>query len=93
MLSNSGIDDVVKPVTEVVIYPNPTDGAFAVYAPSEEKVTVTVYSIDGSMCYRAQLPCEGGIANVDLREQLARGVYVVTVDGEDVHEVTRLLKN
>ena len=93
VLSNSGIDDVVKPVTEVVIYPNPTDGAFAVYAPSEEKVTVTVYSIDGSMCYRAQLPCEGGIANVDLREQLARGVYVVTVDGEDVHEVTRLLKN
>ena len=92
VIGNSGIDDVMKPVTEVVIYPNPTDGAFAVYAPSEDRVTVTVYTIDGAMCYKSQIACEGGIANVDLREQLHGGVYVVTVDGEEVHEVTRLLK-
>ena len=92
VIGNSGIDDVVKPVSEVVIYPNPTDGAFAVYAPSEDRVTVTVYTIDGAMCYKSQIACEGGIANVDLREQLPGGVYVVTVDGEGVHEVTRLLK-
>ena len=55
-------------------------------------MTVTVYSIDGAMCYKSQIACEGGIANVDLRQQLTRGVYVVTVDGEEVHEVTRLLK-
>ena len=93
VLQNSGIDDVVQPLTDVVIYPNPTDGAFSVYAPTEDRITITIYSIDGAMCYRGEVACEGGIASVDLREQLARGMYVIKVDGEDVHEVTRLLKN
>ena len=88
---SSGVDDVKADDDNVVVYPNPSDGNFEVYAPGEQRVSVSLYSVSGMLVKRLSLPIDGGTAPVSLAGQLSPGVYLVAVEGSRLKKTTRLI--
>ncbi|MGN0213668.1 MAG: S8 family serine peptidase [Muribaculaceae bacterium] len=75
----------------VVVYPNPSNGDFEVFAPGEENVEICLYSVCGTLVRRLFVSTDGGSASVSLAGQLSSGVYVVTVSGDMVRKSSLLI--
>ncbi len=70
----SGIED--DPLSQVSIYPNPSQGLFVIGSESGEVLDVSVYSITGTKVYTNRHLISG--ENIDLTGQAA-GAYIVRI--------------
>ena len=92
--SNVACEGVVhqKLTSEFVIYPNPTEGEFRIYVPSNRvTVFVAIFNSFGKIVWSGTREVENGWISMDLSE-LSSGVYsgVLTLDKP---ENFRLIKN
>ena len=86
------IDDFIggQLAVTLYLYPNPTDGLFYVNVPAAtEGATVSVTTLSGTQLYSTALT-EGLIA-IDLRGQLAAGIYLVTVNSDKQASTSKLI--
>lgn len=86
------IDDFIggQLAVTLYLYPNPTDGLFYVNVPvATEGATVSVTTLSGTQLYSTALT-EGLIA-IDLRGQLAAGIYLVTVNSDKQASTSKLI--
>ena len=91
-LMSAGVNDVEVAQDNVLIYPNPSDGRFKVYAQGETgTVRLNVYSVAGALVHASTFDASAGSADVDIAGSLAPGVYVVQVSGEKVNYSTRMI--
>lgn len=79
---------------ELSIYPNPASDYFNFELVLEEQVDldITIYDVNGRMVSKVkELNCEGTYTKQVNISDLASGVYIVLVRGEDVHFSKRLI--
>ena len=79
---------------EVSAYPNPFETAFNLNleTPSKEEVTIAVYDMMGKLVETQQVnPTE--VANLQIGNNFASGIYNVMVSQEDNAKAVRLIRN
>lgn len=87
-----GVNDVTKEQDMVLVYPNPTNGQFKVFAQSEEQVELNIYSTGGTKVFGRTYTTDGsGNFNVDLRDSLPAGIYVLQLRGDRQNYSTKLV--
>ena len=89
--------DVVSPIERdaLMVYPNPTSGAFNVsFLNADSNVRISVIDVTGKLVYQEMLSSidrgETRTFNIDM---LGSGVYVVRINGERTNETHRLILN
>lgn len=89
---NSGINDVTVKQGNMLVFPNPSDGHFTVYAQNEtEGVSINIFSVNGQLVFSQVGNPAGGIINVDASGALAPGMYLVKVNGKKSVSSSRLI--
>ena len=92
ILQNSAITDISTPDNVIMLYPNPSNGNFSVYIHgNDEQIKVSVYNINGALVYNNCITPDNGIIDVNLKGTLTSGIYVVTLQGENINYTTRLI--
>ena len=92
ILQNSAITDISTPDNVIMLYPNPSNGNFSAYIHgNDEQIMVSVYNINGALVYNNCITPDNGIIDVNLKETLTSGIYVVTLQGENINYTTRLI--
>lgn len=87
-----GINDVTKGQDMVLVYPNPTNGQFKVFAQGEEQVELSIYNAGGSKVFSRNYTTDGtGNFNVDLQGSLPAGIYVLQLRGDRQNYSTKLV--
>lgn len=89
---STSVNDVEMPAS-MMIYPNPTSGAFNVgFTRDDSNVTVMVYAMNGQLVYSRTLGSV--VAGEDVQvalDNVDNGAYVVKVQGDAANETYRLL--
>lgn len=87
-----GVNDVTKEQDMVLVYPNPTNGQFKVFAQGEEQVELNIYSTGGTKVFSHNYTTDGtGNFNVDLQGSLPAGIYVLQLRGDRQNYSTKLV--
>ena len=77
-------------ITDASIYPNPSNGAVNVELNANANATITVVDILGQEVYRANENfVAGNRKTIDLSTQ-AKGMYLLSVEGEGINVVERI---
>ena len=77
-------------LTEASIYPNPSNGVVNVELNANANATVTVVDILGQVVYRSNENfVAGNRKTIDLSTQ-AKGMYLLSVEGEGINVVERI---
>jgi hypothetical protein len=79
---NQGISDQNSLISQLSVYPNPTDGIFSVgiTAKRNETVTMELMSFDGRVAWRSETQvATGGNSFVITQPQLPSGLYLLKV--------------
>ncbi len=89
-----GVDDNSL-LTGIRLFPNPLNGdTFYIHAPrlSGEQVTVSVSDLAGRTISEQSLNCQANTLTVPMAENIASGVYLVTLKHGEASNTFRLLK-
>ncbi len=89
-----GVDDNSL-LTGIRLFPNPLNGdTFYIHAPklSGEQVTVSVSDLAGRTISEHSLHCQANTVTVPMAENIASGVYLVTLKHGEASNTFRLLK-
>lgn len=90
--NNSAITDVIANENPVLLFPNPTDGRFTVYAYGDSRyINISIYGMNGAMLYNEKKLTDNGTVDIDLNGTLAKGIYLLNVQGENINHTTRLI--
>lgn len=77
----------------VSIYPNPSNGRFTLNTPSlKSYAMLEVYSEDGRLVYRKQIPAHTTQSTITLPKQTSAGIYNLRLLTEDGVKTMRLVK-
>jgi hypothetical protein len=82
--------------SEMLVYPNPSEGLYFIQLQPEEAVTVgiEVYDAQGKLVLKQQVPFGGGLEHHELNlQQMAPGVYHLRVQYAQQMHSSRLVKN
>ena len=86
--STIGIED--KDLTSVSIFPNPTNGVVNVELDATADATVTVVDVLGQIIYASNESFVAGERKVIDLSNNAKGMYILSVEGEGVNTVDAL---
>lgn len=89
--SNSGITDIHLRDNEVLLYPNPSDGNFTIFAKGEDSVKLTIYNTNGAIVHASTENTDNGIVHVSLSGNIAPGIYFVKVTGKSISHTSRII--
>ena len=90
----TGVEDVER-AGAMMLYPNPTSGAFNLgFTRDSRDVVVSVYSANGQLIMNQSIGAvhQGQDVQFSL-DNVSNGAYIVRVVGENISETFRLLKN
>lgn len=91
-LQITSIKDISMPEEVVMLYPNPSDGRFAIYVgDTQEIVNISIYSMNGSMVYNEKSVPYNGLIEVDVTDTVIKGVYAVKVGNNEINYSSRLI--
>ena len=74
-------------ISEIKIYPNPSQGIFNLNNPYPES-TVSIYNIYGQLVWQHQL-LQQGLQNINTA--LSEGVYTLKLDSEEAHLTSKIV--
>ena len=83
-----GIDNLEGQFVATV-YPNPTDGLFHINVPKATEATARIITTSGRLLYHTTLTA--GLNTIDLRGQLASGIYLVIVNSNNQSSTSKLI--
>ena len=86
--STIGIED--KDLTSVSIFPNPSNGVVNVELDATADATVTVVDVLGQIIYASNESFVAGERKVIDLSNNAKGMYILSVEGEGVNTVERI---
>jgi hypothetical protein len=88
----TGVEDVER-AGAMILYPNPTSGAFNIgFVRESENVDVMVYSVNGKLLLSEQVgSVTPGMDRQFNLDGIENGAYIVKVSGENINETFRLL--
>ncbi len=75
----------------LMIYPNPSNGRFSVFAPSEPSVSITVCNLNGAVVASKHVENTMDTIECDFSNCLASGTYIVTVTGNQTRYTSKLV--
>lgn len=75
----------------LLVYPNPNDGRFRVFADGEDEVVLSVYSTSGALMFRRDYVTADGRVNVDVQGELPAGIYVLKLQGDRLNYSGKLV--
>lgn len=75
----------------LLVYPNPNDGRFRVFADGEDEVALSVYSTSGALMFRRDYVTADGRVNVDVQGELPAGIYVLKLQGDRLNYSGKLV--
>lgn len=82
-------------LSDISLYPNPMNGnTFQIKAPKldGEKLSVNISDMTGRKIFNQTLECRDHVISVQMRDDLASGVYLVTLNHGDKAYTMRLIK-
>ena len=86
--SSIGVDELAA--TEVSVFPNPSNGVINVELNTNAEAAVTVVDVLGQVVYRSNENFVAGERKMINLSNKAKGMYILTVEGEDVNTVERI---
>ena len=86
--SSVGVDELTG--TEVSVFPNPSNGVVNVTLNENTAATVTVVDVLGQVVYRSNENFVAGERKMINLSNSAKGMYILTVEGENVNTVERI---
>ena len=75
--------------TDLIIYPNPTDGTLTIETDNPEQNTIEIHSLNGQLIYSSKM--EGTSQQIDL-SSFQKGVYFITVRSRDYVRTEKIIK-
>ena len=75
----------------LLVYPNPNDGRFRVFADGENEVALSVYSTSGALMFSRDYVTADGRVNVDVQGELPAGIYVLKLQGDRLNYSGKLV--
>ena len=75
----------------LLVYPNPNDGRFRVFADGEDEVALSVYSTSGALMLSRDYVTADGRVNVDVQGELPAGIYVLKLQGDRLNYSGKLV--
>lgn len=75
----------------LLVYPNPNDGRFRVFADGEDEVALSVYSTSGALMLSRDYVTADGRVNVDVQGELPAGIYVLRLQGDRLNYSGKLV--
>ena len=75
----------------LLVYPNPNDGRFRVFADGEDEVALSVYSTSGALMFSRDYVTADGRVNVDVQGELPAGIYVLKLQGDRLNYSGKLV--
>lgn len=75
----------------LLVYPNPNDGRFRVFADGEDEVALSVYSTSGALMFSRNYVTADGRVNVDVQGELPAGIYVLKLQGDRLNYSGKLV--
>ena len=75
----------------LLVYPNPNDGRFRVFADGEDEVALSVYSTSGALMLSRDYVTADGRVNVDVQGDLPAGIYVLKLQGDRLNYSGKLV--
>ena len=86
--SSIGVDELAA--AEVSVFPNPSNGVINVELNANAEAAVTVVDVLGQVVYRSNENFVAGERKMINLSNKAKGMYILTVEGEDVNTVERI---
>lgn len=90
-INSTAISDVYTSDNSMILYPNPSNGQFSVYAHGETGVNISVYGSNGALLYSDHKATDDGIVHINLNGTIAPGFYIVKVSGNHTSHTARLI--
>ena len=87
----NGVGDISVDQNRVLVFPNPNNGAFKVFAQGERQIMLTITDTSGAIVHNSTLSCDNGAVDVDLQGSIAPGIYIVNVKGEKLNSSTKMV--
>jgi hypothetical protein len=86
----TGINQQLIPISEIIIYPNPTSGELNVLSKKDnENLELTIRDVSGKVIDKHTLLVSGFIGKLGL--DLANGVYFITITNQNHESITKKL--
>ena len=86
--SSIGVED--KDLTSASIFPNPTNGVVNIELDATADATVTVVDVLGQVIYASNESFVAGERKMIDLSKNAKGMYILSVEGEGVNTIERI---
>lgn len=87
------VSKAISPVTQMIAYPNPSNGIVKLTMPNElqlQQYEVSVFDAYGKNVFSRVVRSDGNNIVVDLR-QMAKGLYLINVSGGKKNEIVKVV--
>ena len=92
ILQSTSIKDISMPDNVVMLYPNPTNGKFSIYAQdNDSNLKVSIFNLNGATVFSESITPDNGIVNIDASDLLSNGIYIVKAENEKVNFSSRII--
>ena len=91
ILQNSAISDISLPENTYMVYPNPSNGNFSVFAQGESVINISIFSLNGAQIYSDRQTTDNGLSHINLNGVLSPGFYLIKVEGSKTAFTSRLI--
>ena len=88
---NSAITNIYDTNNSILLYPNPSNGNFTLFAQHEECIKVDIYTLNGAMIFNDVINTDNGLVNMQLNNKLTKGLYIIKVKGANTSFTTKLI--
>ena len=89
---NSGIDEVGVKQGVAMVYPNPSNGQFNIFAQGASgDARLNIYNMAGALVYSNNISMENSEANVDVYGSLGKGIYILNLVGNNCNYTSRII--
>lgn len=91
--NTTGINDMVASKPEVLVFPNPSNGAFSVaVAGAKSAISTKVFNTEGRLVYSNIYPNNAaGKQVLDINGKLSTGMYFVSVEAEGISKIVKMV--
>ena len=88
---NSAITNIYDTNNSILLYPNPSNGNFTLFAQHEECIKVDIYTLNGTIVFNDVINTDNGLVNMQLNNKLTKGLYIIKVEGTNTSFTTKLI--